>query len=217
MVMTDWRAGSQIYRQIAAGVDVNMPYGYPEKVALAIEKAKIGELPANLVFASAKRVVREALLSRRAKAGDFGPRSRIAATGETIVLAKAFSCISSTWTSFVVDKREGWCHSMLGQDPRGNDTFVQFELDVERGGEYFVSARAKTAYAPSRISFEAGGAESTPVSFSAVNEWETLKPVRVSLPSGKTSLRIWFRNGEKFDWSKVPKGVTLSKLVMRSL
>ena len=60
LVMSDWRAESTIWKQVNAGCDVYMPYGYPEKVALALEKAKTGELSAAALEASLDSYARDA-------------------------------------------------------------------------------------------------------------------------------------------------------------
>ena len=213
LVMTDWRTHSEMWRQIAAGTDVNMPFGYQEKVDLALGKLESGELDAGAVDASARRVLREVKQSRRFRNGDFGPVTKVSAAGGTAVPAKTASCVSSTWSEGFDDPAEGWCHSALGQDPRGLDTFVAFELDVERAGAYDASIRAYSENATSRLSFECGGAETEPLSCAKTGEWMTLGPVRVELPSGRTTLKVWVRGGAKFSYKTVP-GVRFSRLLL---
>lgn len=214
MVMTDWRAKSEIYAQIAAGCDANMPYGYPEKVARAVEKARSGELPAAAIDACAVRTVREALLSNRAKKGDFGPICRISAGAETTVSARGSRCVSSTWTLSVDDPVEGWGHAGLGKDPRGSDVFVEYMLDVEEAGEYDVFIRACSELKTSSCAYEYGGAVSARSAIPQGDEWRDLGPVRISLRKGRSPFRVWFFVDEELP-AYSDKGAKFTRLVFK--
>ena len=208
LVMSDWRAESTIWKQVNAGCDVYMPYGYPEKVALALEKAKTGELSAAALEASVRRVLREAKNSHRYRAKDFGPVCTIAAAGETVVPAKESTCISSTWTFWFEDPVEGWGHSGLGKDPRGNDVFVQYELDVAEAGDYDVFIRACSVTEKSSCSYEYDGKKTDRFAIPKTNAFGEIGPVRLTLKKGRSPLRVWFyvdgklspyrENGSKF-------------------
>ena len=211
LVMTDWRAQSEIWRQIQAGCDVYMPYGYPEKVKLAIDKVKSGELAEKDVDACAKRVLREVKRSIRYREKDMGNIVPVAAKGETVVPAEKLSCVSSTWTLSETDPVEGWCHTGLGRDPKGNDTFVEYLLDVAAAGEYDVSILVRSSDSKATVSFEALGREGKSQGFAKLNAWQTMGPSRMSLPKGMVRIRVYVRNGSQRGYAIEPC-VTLSKM-----
>ena len=211
LVMTDWRAHSAIWKQVAAGTDVYMPFGYPEKVERAIEKAKSGELPMQAVDAAARRILAEAKKSHRFRERDFGAVSRIKAEGETIVPAKDFYAVSSTWTWYCDDPVEGWGHAALKKDPGGNDTFVQFVVDVEKAGDYEVSIRARSSIGSSECAFEVDGRTTERFAVPKSKEWRDFGPVRLTLREGRTKINVWFYSGtEEWVWSK--KGASFTRL-----
>lgn len=197
LVMSDWRAKSTIWKQVNAGCDVYMPYGYPEKVALALEKAKSGELSSSALDASVRRVLREAKNSHRYRSHDFGPVCRIAPAGETVVPAKESYAISSTWTACFENPAEGWGHAGLGKDQRGNDVFVQYELDVAEAGDYDVFIRACSNAAKSSCNYEYDGKKTERFSIPMSDAFAELGPVRLTLKKGRLPLRVWFSLGEK--------------------
>ena len=210
IVMTDWRAKSEIYAQIAAGTDVNMPYGYHDKVARAVEKVKSGELAESKVDDCARRVLREVKRCNSFKEGRFAPVVKIGEEDETALKASDTASISSTWTWSEEDPVEGWCHSDLSIDPGGFDTFVSWEVDVKEAGEYEVFFRAKTEVPECRVSFDAQGCETPALSFASANCWETLGPVRVNLKAGRGAVKVWVRGAKKKG-----RGVVLSKAILR--
>lgn len=212
LVMTDWRCLSDMHRQIAAGNDVDMPFGFQDRIDKTVEKVKAGELDEKTLDACAKRVLREVKRSRRYASKDFGPVVLVSATGGTLVPGREAACVSSTWSASVVDPVEGWCHAQLGQDSRRHDTFLLFQLRAAKGGAYRVRVKAKTDHAKSRISFQPqGGVESRALEFAATNNWETLGPVKMQLPKGFSTLKVWFRGGAPFNRS-FNRGVTFSSL-----
>lgn len=212
LVMTDWRCLSEMHRQIAAGNDVDMPFGFQDRIDDTVEKVKSGQLSEKALDACAKRVLREVKRSRRYANRDFGPVASVSATGRTRIPGREAACVSSTWSASVDDPAEGWCHSQLGLDSRGHDTFLLFQLRAPKGGAYRVRVKAKTDHAKSRISLQAqGGRESRPLEFAATNAWETLGPVKVELPEGFSTLKVWFRGGAPFNRAFNP-GVTFSSL-----
>ena len=192
VVMTDWRAESTIWRQINAGCDIYMPFGYPEKVELAIRKSMSGEVAPAALDASARRVLREAKKSHRYAKGDFGKVCTIASDRATVIPAKDSVCVSSTWSWYCEDPVEGWGHAALGKDPRKNDVFVQYELDVEKQGEYDVFIRACSDIKSSRFAYEYDGRLTESIAIPQSGEWKDFGPVRLTLKAGRSSLKVWF-------------------------
>ena len=208
IVMTDWRAKSEIHAQIAAGVDIYMPYGYLDKVERAVEKVRSGELSDAKVDECARRVLREAKRSNSRRKGIFAPVVEVGRAGDAILAASQTATVSSTWTWSVEDPEEGWCHSDLAVDFGGHDTFLAWEVDVKEAGEYDVFIRAKTQNPDCRVSFEGngGGGEIAAPAFGGLDEWETIGPVRVRLAAGRGGVKIWVRGAKK-----AGSGVVLSK------
>ena len=70
--------------------------------------------------------------------------------------------------------------------------FVQYELDVEKQGEYDVFIRACSDIKSSRFAYEYDGRLTESIAIPQSGEWKDFGPVRLTLKAGRSSLKVWF-------------------------
>ena len=108
----------------------------------------------------------------------------------------------------------GAVFAALKKDPGGNDTFVQFAIDVEKAGEYLVTIRARSSIASSECACEVDGRTTARFPIPKSKAWRDFGPVRIALKEGRSKLDVWFYSGtEEWVWSK--KGASFTRIVLR--
>jgi len=135
-VCTDWGAHSQQFREIAAGNDAKMSWGYPESTLSAY---KCGELSYMDLKNSARRMLEIAL-----KSGSFErmlnpvvPVHTVTGSGETKIKASELATRSEGIGFEACQDTDGGIIPNYCQDGRA----ITYLLDVKKGGVYSFSFR----------------------------------------------------------------------------
>ncbi len=199
-VMTDWRNNTHLWEEILAGNDIKMPFGYPEEIDMAVEYVN-WLLPLPILERSVRRVLELVMKTGKFKKQDFGISHRIASSGITRIKAIEMTAVSCTWTQAepCQDIDGGFNHTRLGKDQRGNDTYLIYNLEIEKAGCYEFSIRVATIFDTSHLEFALDNCPTGKLQIRATGDgqiWSTQGPVKLDLAAGEHIFNIYIRDQE---------------------
>ncbi len=190
-VMTDWRNKSHLWEEIKAGNNLKMPFGYPDEIALAIEKYNEGVLTRAELESSVIPTLGCIMMTKRFKDKNFGITHRISANGETHIDVLKTVGISSTRSA--IGERDGHQHlCSLVKDQRAYPAYVFYSIDAESAGEYELSLDIKTDYPETVIWLDIDGEHVAHIPCNIAidaEKWYTVS-ARIELCRGKHLIKL---------------------------
>ncbi len=145
-VMTDWRVPSRHWREISAGNNIKMPYGYPEELDLTAEKVRLGTLTRADIERNVEPILWAVTKTMRFRNGDMGRTVHL--QDDTLIKAVNLTAVSSTGCGEEAcqDTDGGTNLCALGKDNGGHDAFVLYDVSNEQDGQYTLQIRAASPY-----------------------------------------------------------------------
>ncbi len=200
VVMTDWRNPSHLWREISAGNDIKMPFGYPEEIDSVEFLAERNVVSRPQLWQSARRVLELVMKTHRFKQQDFGFCHTISSNRPTHIKAMESTAISATWTKCETcqDHDGGMNHCKFGLDQRGNDCYLIYLVDVERSGDFAFSVRFATALENIKLELTVDDDSCCIIEAPSTGDWQqwqTTETAIVSLPAGRHVFKLYVRNG----------------------
>lgn len=200
-VMSDWRVPERQWREILAGNNIKMPFGYPEELALTQKMLQKGRLSRTDLLQNAAAVCRAVMRTRRFRKGDLGRTFPV--SEKTVLEGTVFTGVSSTG---VGEKKspeapDGYVLGDTGKDKHDNDTFIYYDLLIPSPGRYRLSARIATPFPSTRFDIlldETPCARGiAPLSANGWDDWHSLPLGELELPPGEHRLTLFIRDEER--------------------
>ncbi|MGI6269868.1 MAG: glycoside hydrolase family 3 C-terminal domain-containing protein [Candidatus Howiella sp.] len=193
LVMSDWWNDSIASREVLAGNNIKMATGEPAHLLGAL---KMGHITREDLEKNAVYVLELVMKSNAMKRAVLDPKSTtVTASGATRIKATDFT----------------WKHASVGmeacEDTDGGynptDTYegrwLEYYLDVEEGGVYRFRARVASNGDRVKIGLLGDGLSLTTLdesmSTGGWQKWATTGDIFVTLPAGRTALRLDFQSG----------------------
>lgn len=220
-VMTDWRNWTHLWEEIKAGNNIRMPFGYPEEEALALEKYNSGELTRAELENNAIDILKAIMKTYRFKNKNFGIYHKVIPENETKICVTETLGVSTTRVAVgKKDDDNSPYFYMLAKDQRQYPTSVFYGIDVEKSGEYKLSADIMTDCPESRLWVSIDGELITKISCEIATDKEKWYTVSGEIPlsRGKHKIQIMIVNflDEKFEyldgWYNPTEDLALSSL-----
>ena len=212
-IMTDWRVPERQWREIKAGNNIKMPFGYPEEIRLAKEMLKKGRLERIELIANAEYVLNSVMRSERFRIGNMGLSFTV--EDEIVLKGTVFTGVNSTTVGEMPSTDgEGYVLGDTWKDKNNNDVFVYYDLDVKDTGIYDLSCRIATPFDTTRLDIQIDEEEIVtgvkPLSANSWEDWHTLHLCLVSLTKGEHRLKFFIRDDEKqkgilLNWINIKK------------
>lgn len=211
--MTDWRVPERQWREIKAGNNIKMPYGYPEEIKLAKEMLQKGRLERRDLMVNAEYILNSIMRSERFRVGNMGLSFTL--NEELTLKGTVFTGVNSTEVGEVPSTDgDGYILGKTHKDKNHNDCFVYYDLVVNNGGNYDISCRIATPYDSTWfdvfVDEEEAIAGIQPLSANGWEDWHTLPLGTLSLTEGEHRLKFVIRDSEKakgiyLNWIKLKK------------
>ncbi len=198
--MTDWRVDERQWREIKAGNNIKMPYGYPEEIALAHTMLEKGRLSKAELLQNAEYILNAVMRSDRFERNDMGQMFEI--TSKTVLKGTVFTGVNSTGVGEKESEYSefGYVLGDTCKDKHQNDVFIYYDLSVEASGEYDISCRIATPF--DSTWFDAWVDEKEvikgirPISANGWDDWHTVPLGKISLSKGEHRLKFFIRDTE---------------------
>jgi len=211
--MTDWRVPERQWREIKAGNNIKMPYGYPAEIKLAKEMVQNGRLERRELMVNAEYILNSIMRSERFRVGNMGLCFTL--EDERTLKGTVFTGVNGTDVGEMPSTDgEGYVLYNTHKDKNNNDIFVYYDLDVKCTGNYDISCRIATPYDSTWFDVLVDEEERItgikPLSANGWEDWHTLPLGRLSLTAGEHRLKFVIRDTEKakgiyLNWIKLKK------------
>ncbi len=199
MVMTDWYNDTALWREILAGNDAKMPFGYPEERELAL--SKLGNLlPRVTVRKSVERVLRMIMKSNKFKNNDLGLVHQLDKKG-LVIEAEQISEVSCNITQLqqCQDVGGGKNHGRMRKNQRGRDIFLIYRFNVLEEGTYEFSVRTATTFDSVYLEFVCDGESCGKLKVPCTGDmqkWDTTGSWQIQLSKGEHIIELYHRGGD---------------------
>ena len=211
--MTDWRVPERQWREIKAGNNIKMPYGYPAEIQLAKEMRKNGRLERRDLMVNAEYILNSVIRSERFRVGNMGLCFTL--EDETTLRGTVFTGVNGTDVGETPSTDgDGYVLGNTHKDKNNNDIFIYYDLIVNTEGNYDISCRIATPYASTWFDVLVDEEEritgAKPLSANGWEDWHTLPLGTLSLEKGEHRLKFVIRDTEKgkgiyLNWIKLKK------------
>ena len=197
-ICTDWGSHSDQFREIAAGNDAKMSWGYPES---CLDAYKCGYITYDALRASAKRILQISLNSVSMNA-IVNPTIIVhEVNGTTRIKASELSTRSEGVNLEECTDEDGGVNPNYCQDGRE----ITYNLDVKKAGTYALTVRAASNNTNSSFILYLDGKRVGRYLWKKGSggwqAWETLEtPLEVNLKSGEHVLRFVFGAALNINW-----------------
>lgn len=212
-IMTDWRVPERQWREIKAGNNIKMPFGYPDEIRLVKEMLEKGRLERKELVTNAEYVLNSVMRSERFRVGNMG--LCLTLEDEVVLKGAVFTGVSSTSVGEILSTDgEGYVLGNTKKDKNNNDVFVYYDLDVKTDGNYAVSCRLATPFDTTRLDLLIDEEEIVtgvhPLTAQGWEDWHTLPLCSVTLTKGEHRLKFYIRDDERqkgisLNWIKLQK------------
>lgn len=212
--MTDWRVPERQWREIKAGNNIKMPFGYPEEIVLAKKMFGIGRLTREELERNAEYILNSVMRSARFADGDMGLKFKV--EDETVLFGTVFTGVNSTTVGEKVssDTENGYVLGDTFKDKHDNDVFIYYDLVVEETSQYELSCRIATPFASSFIDVIVDDSECItkvfPLTSKGWEDWHTLPLGTILLTKGEHRLKFYIRDTER------DKGIYLNWIKLKN-
>ncbi len=211
--MTDWRVPERQWREIKAGNNIKMPYGYPKEISLAKEMVQKGRLERRELMVNAEYILNSIMRSERFRVGNMGLCFDV--EDEITLKGTVFTCVNGTDVGEVPSTDgDGYILGNTHKDKNNNDIFVCYDLAVKNGGNYDISCRIATPYDSTWLDVLVDEEEMItgikPLSANGWEDWHTLPLGTLALTKGEHRLKFIIRDIERgkgiyLNWIKIKK------------
>ena len=212
-IMTDWRVPERQWREIKAGNNIKMPFGYPEEIKLVKQMLKSGRLERKDLIVNAQYVLHSVLRSERFRTGNLGLTFDV--DEEITLKGTVFTGVNSTTVGEKPSTDgDGYVLGDTQKDKNNNDVYVYYDLIVNNSATYEISCRIATPYDSTWFDVLVDEEERIcgikPLSANGWEDWHTLPLGSLQLDQGEHRLKFVIRDTEKgrgidLHWIKLKK------------
>lgn len=194
--MTDWRNGVSLVDEVLAGNNIKMPFGYPDEGEKVLEAYRDGRIPLWVLRENAFYVVGSILKTRSFLQQDFGIIHKQEGLEMEIPVMEVNGLASSRINHAAREDGTEYLWQ-LNREQRNQRSFVYYVLDMQKEGNYLVTAEIKTNCPETQIWFydENEKRLGTAYCTAAVEEeqWYTVE-ANIQLHEGENLLKLVFAN-----------------------
>ncbi len=198
LIMTDWREHGHLWREIKAGSNVRMPYGYPEEVQLAKDYYSWNLITRKELEENARYILKTVMKTRRFKERNFGITQSV-----DDFKPLNFVCVSTSWSGCKKEADGMVSLCGVGLDRRGNASFVDYRIENGKAGKFVLCLNAACRHEGQRVEWLLNGKTLTEVDCVAeeygLEKFYTFQSELFYMPAGVHELRFYVRGAQAMD------------------